>query len=373
MAQKTLRTVLIKPAGPDCNLSCAYCFYKGKAAMFGSKSKHRISSAMLEVVIGQVMGQSPESVAFSWQGGEPTLLGLSFYEEAVRLERKYGEGKTVGNAFQTNGILLDRRWARFFRDNEFLVGLSIDGPRHVHDHYRNHLNGSPSWAQVMHGAETLLASGVAVNAVSTVTRYSGDHPDEVYDFLKGFGFSYMQFIPVVEKPPGCSQVTDYSVTAAQYGEFLNRLFVRWQNDFTLDGPGISIRFFDAVLARYLGLEAAECELSDTCGTYLVIEHNGDVYSCDFFVEPDHRLGSLRSDRLIDLLNSSQQVSFGNAKSQIAATCSACRWLMYCHGGCPKDRVKNPGGDGTSYFCESYRKFFESADPLFRQLAQDLRR
>ena len=373
MGHKTLRSVLIKPAGPDCNLRCSYCFYTEKAAMFGPKSRHRMSGATLEAAIGQVMGQSPESVAISWQGGEPTLMGLHFYEEAVRLERKYGEGKTVGNAFQTNGILIDRRWAQFFRDNEFLVGLSIDGPRHVHDYYRKHLNGSPSWAQVMHGAETLLTSGVAVNAVSTVTRYSGDHPDEVYDFLKGVGFSYMQFIPVVEKLPGGSQVTHYSVSAAQYGEFLNRLFERWQNDFTLDGTGTSVRFFDAVLARYLGLEAAECELSDTCGTYLVIEHNGDVYSCDFFVEPDHRLGSVHSDTLTEMLNSSQQESFGNAKAHLAPVCSECRWLAYCRGGCPKDRLKNPAGDGTSYFCGSYRKFFERADSRFRRMAQELRR
>ncbi len=330
-----------------------------------------MSSAMLEAVVRQVMGQSPESIAISWQGGEPTLMGIPFYEEAVHLERKYGDGKTVGNAFQTNGLLIDRRWARFFRDHEFLVGLSIDGPQHVHDHYRKFSNSAPSWLQVMRGADILLGDGVAVNSVSTVTRYSGEHPEETYDFLKEAGFTFMQYIPVVEIVPGGTQVTDYSVSPAQYGEFLKRLFVRWQKDFTRSGPGVSIRFFDSVLARYLGLETAECELSEICGTYLVIEHNGEVYSCDFFVNPEGRLGSLCNDTLIELLNSPGQESFGNAKARIGPGCSMCSWLPYCRGGCPKDRLRNPANDGTSYFCEAYKRFFEMADPWFRGLARDL--
>ena len=366
--QKPLTSVLIKPSGPDCNLGCQYCFYTGKAALFGPGTRHRMSRNLLETTIRQVMEQSPEHIAFSWQGGEPSLMGLPFFEVAVRLERQYGDGKLVGNAFQTNGLLIDDRWARFFCDNQFLVGLSLDGPEHVHDRYRRKTNGSPSWARVMYGVEWMWKYGVAVNSVSTVTRYSAEHVDEVYDFLKQTGFRYMQFVPVVEESDGTARLADYSVLPDQYGEFLVSLFGRWLEDFTPEGPTTFVRFFDAVFNKYAGLEPAECEMKQSCGTYVVIEHNGDVYPCDFFVAPEWRLGSLRDDTLVGMLNSPKQDAFGSAKAHLPTACLSCAWLKYCQGGCPKDRLRNPARNGTSYFCESYKRFFERADRQLRELA-----
>lgn len=369
LRRKLLTSVLIKPSGPDCNLACEYCFYVGKSSMFGAEREHRMSDEVLEQSVRQILEQSPECVAISWQGGEPTLLGVEFFEKAVQYERKYGDGKTVGNSFQTNGILIDKRWAEFFRENEFLVGLSIDGPEHIHNYYRTHMNGDPSWHQAMRAASLLRESLVAVNAVSTVNDYSANYPEEMYSFLKGIGISHMQFIPVMEPAKDDKQnVADFSVSPVQYGEFLLRLFSRWSADYSSAGPSTFIRFFDSVFYHYVGLDPPECEMNPVCGTYLVVEHTGEVYSCDFFVEPAWKLGSVHEDELVALLNSPKQNQFGNMKVQLHEDCVECNWLKYCHAGCTKDRVGYPVGHGKSYFCESYKMFFEVADARFQELA-----
>lgn len=366
---KQLTSVLIKPSGPDCNLACEYCYYLNKSSMFGASHLHRMSEEVLEQTIEQIMEQSPESVAISWQGGEPTLLGIEFFEKVVELERKYGGGKTVGNSFQTNGILVDEQWADFFRENQFLVGLSLDGPEHIHNHHRKHKNGDGTWDKVMRTAALLLDKEVAVNSLSVVSCYSANYPDEVYKFFKSIGINHMQFLPALEKARGDEKrLAGFSVLAHQYGEFLSRLFKLWREDFTLSGPSTFIRLFDSVFFAYVNLIPPDCDLRSVCGNYLVVEHTGEVFSCDFFVELSWKLGTVQEDNLIDLLNSSKQNQFGSAKMLLHGDCIECNWLNYCHGGCVKDRATETLRNGKSHFCESYKIFFEAADPTFKELA-----
>ncbi|MGE4587938.1 MAG: SPASM domain-containing protein, partial [Mangrovibacterium sp.] len=308
-------------------------------------------------------------VSLAWQGGEPTLMGLDFYKRAVELEMKYGHGQTVGNGLQTNGLLLDTNWAKFLRKYDWLVGLSLDGPAFIHDHYRLDKGAKGTHRRVEDHARMLLDEGVAVNAMCCVTSHSVKYPEELYRYYKEMGLSFMQFIPVVETDPDDpSRAAGFSVSAENYGRFLCKLFDLWLADFCDGQPTTSIRHFESVFYTYAGFHAPECTLMKECGSYVVVEHNGNVYSCDFFVEPKWKLGNLMHERLINMLNAKKQRVFGQAKAQLPRECRQCVWLTKCYGGCTKDRIRDPQDRRRPRFCSSYKLFLRHADPAFRELA-----
>lgn len=366
---KPLQSVLIKPAGPDCNLNCTYCFYLKKSELFSETPRHRMSNEIQEELIRQVMQQGGQSVSFAWQGGEPTLMGIEFFERAINLEKKYGKGQTVGNGLQTNGILLDKEWARFLRKYDWLVGLSLDGPSHIHNRYRIDQGGRGTHSRVEDNARMLLDNDVAVNALCCLTDYSVQFPDELYEYYKNLGLTWMQFIPVVETDPeDPSRAAPYSVTAEAYGHFLKRIFDLWMADFKNGEPTTSVRHFESVFHAYVGMPVPECTMMKECGPYVVVEHNGNVYSCDFFVEPKWKLGNVMTNRLSAMLNSKQQHTFGAFKAVLPGECRKCPWLTKCYGGCTKDRIKDPQDNRKPRFCQSYKMFFSHADGRLQSLA-----
>ena len=369
--QKTLNHILVKPAGPDCNMSCRYCFYSGKKELFAPSDTHRMEETVLEAVIRDLMQQGPREVSISWQGGEPTLMGLPFFRKAMEFEKQYGQGKVAANGLQTNGLLIDREWTAFLKEYHFLVGLSLDGPEPIHDHYRRLRGGQGSFRQVCEAAKRMLDVGVEVNALSVVNDYSVHFPEEIYGFIKSLGLSYMQFIPCFEHGPDHPrQPARFSVSSGPYGTFLCRLFDLWLSDFADGRPATSIRFFESLLFSYAGMRPLECTLLSECGTYLVVEHDGQVFCCDFFVSPEHRLGTIRESRLGDLMNSEKQNAFSRLKSTLPGECRQCRWLWLCRGGCVKDRLRGPDPIGLNHFCEAYKTFFSYADAHFKKLVAD---
>lgn len=369
-SRKRLTSLLVKPAGPDCNMDCHYCFYLKKSSLFEKTRTHRMREDVLEELVKQALRQGEKSFNFSWQGGEPTLMGLAFYRKAVELEEKYGQGKEVGNGFQTNGLLLDKEWADFLAKYRFLVGLSLDGPEHIHNKYRRFRSGEGSWAKTVDKAKLLLDRGVAVNVLTVIHDYSVNFPEEIYAFHKSLGLRYMQFIPCLEPDPADPRrPAPFSVSPEKYGQFLCRLFNLWMNDFEGTVATTSIRLFDSLFHLYVGLPPPECTLLKECGVYLVIEHNGDVFACDFFVDPDWKLGNILQNRLQDMLNSSRQRKFGKRKTELPEDCQKCRWLRYCRGGCPKDRFPPSPGGKTNFFCSSIKTFLDHADRHFQKLAR----
>lgn len=366
---KPLNSVLIKPSGPDCNLNCTYCFYLEKSVLFQQTKTHRMSPEVQEEAIRQVMQQSGDNVSLAWQGGEPTLMGLDFYQWAVELEMKYGHGQTVGNGLQTNGVLLNRDWAKFLKKYEWLVGISLDGPSFIHDHFRFDKAGKGTHRRVEDNAKMLLDEGVAANAMCCVTSHSVKYPEELYNYYKDLGLTFMQFIPIVETDKNDpSRAADFSVCAEDYGRFLTKLFDLWLADFKDGQPATSVRHFESVFYSYVGLPAPECTMMKECGPYVVIEHNGNVYSCDFFVDPKWKLGNVMTNRIINLLNSKKQTIFGQAKAQLPRECRQCSWLTRCYGGCTKDRIKDPQDQRKPRFCNSYKMFFKHADPVLSDMA-----
>ena len=365
--QHPLTSILIKPSGPDCNLSCGYCFYLPKAELFSASKRHRMKDQVLTETLQQALSQCNQAISISWQGGEPTLMGLDFFQRATEYEQTYGRGKTVSNAFQTNGVLLDRKWAHFFKRYNFLVGLSLDGPEHIHDHYRRTPRGGGSFARVHSTAKMLLTQGVPVNVLTCLTDYSVNYPKEIYDFHKQTGLIYMQFIPIVETHScGSREVASFSVSAHQYGDFLCALFDLWRKDFVNGQPTTSVRLFESLFFHCLGENNPQCTFREQCGDYLVVEHNGDVYPCDFYVDEQWKLGNVMTDHLIDLLNSEKQARFRKQKSAVAAACGQCGYREHCHGGCIKDRAFN--NDRQNYFCGAYKRLFDHALPALKKLA-----
>lgn len=367
---RPLNSVLIKPSGPDCNLDCTYCFYLEKSALFQQSLVHRMSNEVQEELIRQVMQQSGDSVNLGWQGGEPTLMGLDFYKRAIELEKKYGHRQLVGNGLQTNGLLLDKNWAAFLKEYDWLVGISLDGPAHIHNHYRFDKGHQTTHQRVEENALMLLQEGVAANAMCCLTSYSVQFPDELYAYFKNLGYTFMQFIPIVETDKNDrTKAAPFSVSAEDYGKFLVRLFDLWLADFEEGVPTTSIRHFESIFHTYVGMEAPECTMMKECAPYVVVEHNGNVYSCDFFVEPKWKLGNIMHDRIINMLNSKTQQTFGSAKSVLPRDCRQCSWLRNCYGGCTKDRIKDPEDHRKPRFCSSSKTFLQHADPVFKQLAE----
>ncbi len=329
-----------------------------------------MSDEVLEAMIRKALGRPGQHMGFGWQGGEPTLMGLDFYRRAIELQKRYGNGMRVSNSLQTNGMLIDDEWSDFLKQHNFLVGLSLDGPAHVHDHYRVDRGGRGSHAIVENAASTMLKSGVAVNAISVVSDYSSQFAQEIYAYHKSLGFEYQQFIPCIEMAAdGSKVVAGYSVSPEKYGRFLCDLFDLWADDWVDGKPTTSIRTFETFAEVYLGRVPSECPARRTCGDYLVVEHTGEVYSCDFFVEDAWKLGNILEDNPEEMLNSYRQTLFGNMKSRLPDKCLKCSWLSFCQGGCTKDRLRDPHDKRFNHFCESYKMFFAHADTRFKGLME----
>lgn len=372
MSGKSLNTILIKPTSWGCNLRCEYCFYLEKDQLYpGPLPEHRMTDDTLEELVKQAF-ERPAPPVFAWQGGEPTMMGLPFFQRALDLQRQFAEGRPVQNTIQTNGLLLDEDWANFLRTNKFLVGLSLDGKQPVHDTYRRDVAGEGSWLKVQKAALLLMRKKVEVNALSTVNAESVHRGRETYRFLKALGFTYMQFIPIVETDSADqSRSTEWSVNGTDYGRFLCDVFDEWKKDIDMERlhAKISIRYFDSLLHSYLGNRPPDCSMMNECGVYLVVEHNGDVYPCDFYVQQDLKLGNIHSGNMRLMLNSETQTQFGRMKSQFVNECRTCPWLSQCQGGCIKDRYRDPRDRGRSHFCEATKIFLSHADSTFKELAK----
>lgn len=389
--------VLVKPTGATCNLDCAYCFFLSKEMLYPG-SRFRMADDLLETYIRQLIeGHRTNEVSIAWQGGEPTLMGLPFFRRAVELAEKYRRPEmTFEFTIQTNGTLLNEEWGEFLAANNFLVGISIDGPRDLHDLYRYDKGGGPTFDRVMHGLDVLKRHGVEWNVLCTLHRNNADRPLEVYRFFRDeLGAQYMQFIPIVERlaigdapaldptAPWTSwrdrplytqtgeMVTERSVTAEQYGRFLTTIFDEWVRR---DVSRVYVQMFDVALANWVGVPSGLCVHSRTCGAALAVEHNGDLYSCDHFVEPAYRLGNIREDHLIELVASERQQRFGQDKfDTLPGYCRVCDVRFACHGGCPKDRfIQTPDGEpGLNYLCAGYKAFFHHVDSAMRFMGDEL--
>ena len=363
-------TLLIKPSGSDCNVDCTYCFYKRRAPQVG-QGRQRMSDEVLERLVKDYMQLRFPVAGFAWQGGEPTLMGLDFYKKAVELQKKYGKpGQEVGNSLQTNAILLSDDWCRFLHETNFLVGISIDGPKELHDYYRRDHSGSGTFDKVARAIERCKEHKVEFNTLTLLNDKNVQQPDEVFDLLVGLGVRYLQFIPCVELDPQTDKVTDFSITPEQLGSFLCRIFDRWYEY----GPAeLSIRDFDSILAYFVMGKHTICTFDKQCSQYIVIEHNGDAFCCDFFVEPKWRLGNILETPIEKLAASSKKRAFARAKQNLCNKCLVCRHLAICRGGCMKDRApfdkENFGRE--SYFCEAYKQFFDHSIARFMQLAAEI--
>lgn len=383
--------LMAKPSGPACNLDCSYCFYLDKEALFDRKQTRRMSPEVLEAYVRQTIAATPAGapVQFTWQGGEPTLLGIDFYVRAVELQRQYGAGRTIENSFQTNGTLIDADWARFLAENRFLVGLSLDGPAFVHDRYRRYANGNPSHDKVMRGLGLLQAAGVEVNALACVDAHSAHHPLEIYRFLKEAGLQFIQFTPVVERMAGAADRTrgfdlngpgrdadatlaEFTVGPRDWGAFLATVFDEWRRN---DIGQVFVMNFEWTLAAFMGAPGVVCHHQPECGRALIMEHDGSVFNCDHYAYPEYRLGNVRSEALAAMVDSSAARAFGKAKSAtLPAQCRRCPWLKGCWGGCPKHRFtqSEDGEPGLNYLCAGYTHYLETVTPWIATLARTLR-
>ncbi|MFZ0924948.1 MAG: anaerobic sulfatase maturase [Halobacteriota archaeon] len=371
--------ILAKPAGATCNLNCAYCFFLAKEQLY-PHSRFRMTDEVLESYLRQYLSaQRIPHATIAWQGGEPTLMGLDFYRRSIECEQKYARsGITIERTLQTNGTLLDEEWCAFLRENKYLVGLSLDGPRELHDAYRVDKAGHPTFDRVLHAARLLQEHNVEFNILCAVSAANVTHPAEVYRFFRDeVGAQFIQFIPIVERnnETGLQEentVTDRSVTEEQWGRFLITIFDEWV---TRDVGRVFVQHFDAALAAWAGAPPAVCIFSPTCGTSLALEHNGDLYSCDHFVGPKYLLGNILDTPLIELVSSDAQRQFGlNKRDTLPRYCQECPVCFACHGECPKNRfIKAPTGEsGLNYLCAGYRAFFAHIDQPMRQMTELLR-
>jgi uncharacterized protein len=380
--------VLAKPIGPICNLDCKYCFYLEKESLYPQVEKWAMRDDVLESYIRQyIEAHDTPVVNFAWQGGEPTLLGVDFFRRVVEIEKRYANGKQIANAFQTNGVLLNDAWAEFFLEYQFLIGISIDGPRELHDAYRVDKGGQPTFDRVMRGIETLRRHKVDFNTLTTVHRANADSSLEVYRFLRDNGSGYMQFIPIVERIAhqvteeglrlispdftGAAKVAPWSVEPRQFGRFLCAIFDEWLRR---DVGRTFVQLFDVSLESWMGMEASLCIFRKQCGAALAIEHSGDLYSCDHFVYPENRLGNIMESAMAALAGSEQQQRFVEAKeSTLPRYCRECDVRFACNGECPKHRfLTTPDGEpGLNYLCAGYKMFFHHIDPYMRFMASEL--
>lgn len=382
-------SLVIKPSGSVCNLNCTYCYYLEKENLYEKAGTIRMSTEVLEEFVKQYIEAQPIPIVnFVWQGGEPCLMGISFYKKAIEFQKKYANGRQIENALQTNGTLLNEEWCRFFYDNNFLIGISIDGPEELHDQYRITRAGKPTFAKVMRGINLLKKYRVEFNTLTVISKHNSEFPLEVYRFLKSIGSHYMQFLPVVERHSENIQntglklvpnsfkesanVTPWSVEALQFGKFMTAIFDEWVKK---DVSYYFIQLFDTTLANWIGEPAGVCMYAPSCGRAAVIEHNGEIYSCDHFVFPEYQLGNIMNTGLSTLMNSTKQQIFGQDKyAQLPKYCLECEHLKLCYGECPKKRfLSSPDGEyGLNYLCEGYKQFFSHVSPYMEFMANELK-
>jgi uncharacterized protein len=372
--------VMAKPTGSKCNLDCAYCFYLKKEQMY-PESDFRMSDAVMEQYIRQTIeGHRTPEVTIAWQGGEPTLMGVDFFRRAVEVEKQCTRpGMQIENTFQTNGVLLNEEWCKFFHENNFLIGLSIDGPRRLHDAYRRDKGGAATFDKVMRAARLLQEHKVEFNVLCAVNSVNSRHPLEVYRFFRDeLGARYLQFIPIVERQNDTGHqegpcITDRCVRSEQWGKFLIEIFDEWLHR---DVGVMFVPLFDAVLASYVRGYSTVCVLQPTCGQAVALEHTGDLYSCDHYVEPTHWLGNIQDSPLENLVSSVKQRAFGDDKSStLPQYCRNCEFLFTCHGECPKNRVlMTPDGEpGLNWLCAGLKAFYAHSQRPMRMMAELLQR
>ena len=378
--------VMLKPAGAHCNLACKYCYYLEKTKLYPTAQRHLMSDEMLEQFTREyIEAQTMNQVLFTWHGGEPLLRSIDFYRKALSLQQKYAGGRRIDNVIQTNGTLLTDEWCEFFAQNHWLVGISIDGPQPDHDHYRLTAAGKPSWKKVMQGIKLLKKHGVEWNAMAVVNAYNVNHPLEFYRFFKENGCQFLQFTPIVERLTRHEDgrtlasladkneipLSEASVTPEQWGYFLSAIFDEWVRK---DVGKIFVEVFDCTLANWMGISPGICAYSKECGHAGVMEHNGDVYSCDHFVFPEYKLGNIRDHSLIDMLYGEQQQEFSRLKhSSLPRQCKECDMEFACHGECPKNRfMKDKYGDsGLNYLCPGYYHYYQHVAPYMDYMKQEL--
>ena len=378
--------VMLKPAGAHCNLACKYCYYLEKNKLYPTAQRHLMSDEILEQFTREyIEAQTMSQVLFTWHGGEPLLRSIDFYRKALSLQQKYAGGRRIDNVIQTNGTLLTDEWCEFFAQNHWLVGISIDGPQPYHDHYRLTAAGKPSWKKVMQGIKLLKKHGVEWNAMAVVNAYNANHPLEFYRFFKENGCQFLQFTPIVERQTRHEDgrtlasladkneipLSEASVAPEQWGYFLCAIFDEWVRK---DVGKIFVEIFDCTLANWMGISPGICAYSKECGHAGVMEHNGDVYSCDHFVFPEYKLGNIRDHSLIDMLYGEQQQEFSRLKhSSLPRQCKECDMEFACHGECPKNRfMKDQYGDsGLNYLCLGYYHFYQHVAPYMDYMKQEL--
>jgi uncharacterized protein len=381
--------VMSKPAGSRCNLACEYCYYLEKNNIYKEVAGDRrnvMSDDTLEQFIKMyIEAQTMPQVLFCWHGGEALMRPLSFYKKVIELQRKYGRGLVIDNTIQTNGTLLNDEWCRFFRDNNWLVGVSIDGPQEFHDEYRRNKVGVPSFERVMRGINLLKKYGVEWNALAVVNDYNADYPLEFYHFFKEIECRFIQFTPIVERimahadgrhlasplSAADAPLADFSVNPEQWGTFLCTIFDEWVKN---DVGKYYVQLFDATLANWMGVQPSVCTMAKTCGHAGVMEFNGDVYSCDHYVFPEYKLGNIRNQTFVEMMYSDRQQQFGNDKQdKLPGQCRRCRYLFACNGECPKNRfaVTADNEPGLNYLCRGYYKFFEHVAPYMDFMKNEL--
>ena len=378
--------VMLKPAGAHCNLACKYCYYLEKNKLYPTAQRHLMSDEMLEQFTREyIEAQTMNQVLFTWHGGEPLLRSIDFYRKALSLQQKYAGGRRIDNVIQTNGTLLTDEWCEFFAQNHWLVGISIDGPQPDHDHYRLTAAGKPSWKKVMQGIKLLKKHGVEWNAMAVVNAYNANHPLEFYRFFKENGCQFLQFTPIVERLTRHEDgrtlasladkdeisLSEASVAPEQWGYFLCAIFDEWVRK---DVGKIFVEIFDCTLANWMGISPGICAYSKECGHAGVMEHNGDVYSCDHFVFPEYKLGNIRDHSLIYMLYGEQQQEFSRLKhSSLPRQCKECDMEFACHGECPKNRfMKDKYGDsGLNYLCPGYYHYYQHVAPYMDYMKQEL--
>lgn len=377
--ESTYFHMLVKPTGAVCNLDCKYCYFLTKENLYPGSS-FRMPDNILEEYIKQLIeSQSGPEINISWQGGEPTLMGLNFFRRSIELAKKHIKpGTGITNTLQTNGILINDEWCSFFKENNFLIGLSLDGTKELHDFYRVDKGGHGSYDKVINAIRLFQRHNIDFNLLTTVHSKNADYPLEVYKFFRDeLKVQFIQFIPIVERDNETgfqegNKVTDRSITASQWGNFLIKIFDEWVRH---DVGEIYVRMFDSALASWYGENSTVCIFSEKCGNALVMEHNGDIYSCDHFVEPKYLLGNIQAKNMLELVTSEEQKKFGNDKfDTLPKYCLNCEVRFACHGECPKNRfINTPDGEpGLNYLCEGYKAFFKHIDIPMKYMADKLR-
>ena len=367
--------IMVKPVGSACNLRCDYCYYLEKQHLYANEGRQMLSDELLERFIREyIESQTTPEVLFTWHGGEPLVRPLAFYEKVVRLQQRYARGRRIANSLQTNGTLINDDWARFFHDQGWLIGVSLDGPEAYHDAFRRTRGGGPSFRNVIRGIDILNRHAVEWNALAVANRLNGDHPLSFYRFFKNIGCQYIQVTPVVERLAHHDdgrqlaslvdegQLAPFSIRPKQWGNFLCTIFDEWVRH---DVSMFFFNIFDATLANWVGVAPGLCTMAKHCGHAGVMEHNGDVYSCDHFVFPEYKLGNIHEQSLVEMMYSERQRRFGRAKADSLPTqCRECQWLNACHGECPRNRFIHTanGEPGLNCLCEGYRQYFSHVAP-----------